>query len=124
MSNYSFVCDFNLDDCLKTLGLDEMGRVQQAVDTAFLKGVQPFTPWDEGALYDSAIRESVVGSGEIVFDVDDKARRLYYHPEYNFQEKGDSETGGEGRGGYWAARYMQNGGREQIEREAREAVTK
>ena len=46
----------------------------------------------------------MVGSGEIVFDVDDKARRLYYHPEYNFQEKGDSETGGEGRGGYWAAR--------------------
>lgn len=124
MKKYDFVCDFNLNDCLKTLGLDEGGRVQQAVDNTFIQGVKPFTPFDTGALYDSAVINTVVGSGEIIFDADNKARRLYYHPEYNFQEKGDSETGGIGRGGYWAERYFQNGGREQIERVARSEVKK
>lgn len=124
MKKYNSVCNFNLDDCLKTLGLDEKGRVQQAVDKTFIRGVKPFTPWDEGNLYGSAIRDTVVGSGEIVFDADNKARRLYYHPEYNFQEKGESETGGIGRGGYWADRYIQNGGLEELEQAARNEVKK
>ena len=124
MSGFNYVCDFNLNDCLKTLGLDEGGSVQRAVDETFRQGVKPFTPFDEGALYGSAIANTVVGSGEIIFDVDNKARRLYYHPEYNFQEKGESETGGIGRGGYWAERYFQNGGREEIERVARNEVKK
>lgn len=124
MKRYDFSCDFSAVDCLKTLGLDEGGRVQQAVDSAFIRGVKPFTPFDTGALYDSATRNTAVGSGEIVFDESNKARRLYYHPEYNFNEKGESENGGEGRGGYWAERYIQNGGKEQIEQEARKAVKK
>ena len=124
MSGFNYVCDFDLNDCLKTLGIDEGGRVQRAVDDTFIQGVKPFTPFDTGALYDSAIANTVVGRGEIIFDVDNKARRLYYHPEYNFQEKGDSEAGGIGRGGYWAERYFQNGGREQIERVARNEVKK
>lgn len=121
---YDYVCNFNLDDCLKTLGLDEKGRVQKRVDATFLRGVKPFTPFDEGALYDSAVQKSVIGSGEIIFDVDNKARRLYYHPEYSFQEKGESEAGCLGRGGYWAERYIQNGGLEEIEKEARAEVKK
>lgn len=121
---YDYQCNFNLDDCLKTLGLDEKGRVQKRVDATFLRGVKPFTPFDEGALYDSAVQKSVIGSGEIIFDVDNKARRLYYHPEYSFQEKGESEAGGLGRGGYWAERYIQNGGLEEIEKEARAEVKK
>ena len=124
MKKYNSVCNFNLDDCLRTLGLDEKGRVQQAVDNTFIAGVKPFTPFDKGALYGSAIKNTVVGSGEIVFDADNKARRLYYHPEYNFQEKGESETGGIGRGGYWADRYMQNGGLEELERAARNEAKK
>lgn len=124
MSGHNYVCNFNLDDCIKKLGLDEKGRVQRRVDEVFLKGVKSFTPFDKGDLYDSAIRNTVVGSGEIIFDVDNKARRLYYHPEYNFQEKGESENMGEGRGAYWAARYIQNGGRDEIEREARDEVKK
>lgn len=124
MKKHDFICDFDLDDCMKTLGIDEGGRVQQVVDDTFVSGVKPFTPFDKGALYGSAIRNTVVGSGEIVFDADNKARRLYYHPEYNFQEKGESETGGKGRGGYWAERYFQNGGREQIEQAARGAMKK
>lgn len=122
MRDYDYKCTFNLKDCLKTLGINEGGKVQQAIDDTFLKGVEPFTPKDEGWLYDSAIHKTVVGSGEIVFDVDNKARRLYYHPEYEFNEKGGSEEGGVGRGGYWAQRYIQNGGRDEIERAARKKV--
>ena len=122
MSRYDYVCTFNLDDCIKKLGLEEKGRVQQVVDETFLSGVENFVPQDTGALIESSIRKSIVGSGEIVWDVDNKARRLYYHPEYNFAEKGDSENGGTGRGAYWADRYMQNGGREKIEQAARKAV--
>lgn len=122
MSNYN--CTFNLDDCIKTLGLEERGRVQRVVDETFLRGVENFVPQDTGALIDSAGKKTVVGSGEIVWDVDNKARRLYYHPEYNFAEKGDSESGGMGRGAYWADRYMQNGGREKIEDEVRRMVKK
>ena len=124
MSGFNYVCDFDLNDCLKTLGIDEGGRVQRAVDDTFVQGAKPFTPFDKGALYDSAIDNTIVGSGEIIFDENNKARRLYYHPEYNFWEKGDSEAGGIGRGGYWAERYFQNGGREQIERVARNEVKK
>lgn len=124
MGKLDYSCSFNLDDCIKTLGLEEKGRVQKRVDKVFLRGVKPFTPLDEGALYDSAVQKSVIGSGEIIFDADDKARRLYYHPEYNFQEKGESESGGIGRGGYWAERYIQNGGLEEIEKEAREEAGK
>lgn len=124
MRGFDYVCDFSASDCLEKLGLNEGGRVQRAADDTFIQGVKPFTPFDTGALYDSAITNTVIGSGEIIFDVDNKARRLYYHPEYNFQEKGDSEAGGIGRGGYWAERYFQNGGREQIERVARNEVKK
>lgn len=115
---------FNLKDCMQALGLEEKGRVQQAVDSAFLRGVKPFTPFAEGRLYDSATQKSEVGSGEIIFDADDKARRLYYHPEYNFQQKGESESGGLGRGGYWAERYIQNGGLEELQNEAKGAMKK
>ena len=44
---------------------------------------------------------------DIVWDTP-YARHLYYHPEYNYQ-------GAPMRGGYWADRYMQNGGQKQIE---------
>ncbi len=120
MSNYSFVCDFNLDDCLKTLGLDEMGRVQQVVTDEFKKNVEPFVPFDEAGIYENPgrlIESGHIENGtDVVWDTP-YARRLYYHPEYDFQ-------GAPARGAYWADRYMQNGGREQIEREAREAVKK
>lgn len=119
---FDYKCNFDLEDCIRNLGLDEKGRVQQVIDHTFLMGVKPFTPFATGALYDSAVEKTVIGTGEIVFDADNKARRLYYHPEYNFSQKGDSEKGGMGRGGYWAERYIQNGGRDAIQQVAREAV--
>jgi hypothetical protein len=99
---------------IEKLGLEEGGRVQQMVDSEFLKNVEPFVPFDEAGLYEnpgtlvnSGILDTVVGSGEIVWDTP-YARYLYYHDDFQFQ-------GAPLRGAYWADRYLQNGGLKQIE---------
>ena len=120
MSNHNYVCNFNLDDCIRTLGLDVKGRVQQFVTNEFKKNVEPYVPFDEAEKYEEPGR--LIESGHIENDTDvvwntPYARRLYYHPEYNFQ-------GAPLRGGYWADRYMQNGGLKELEQGAREVVKK
>lgn len=124
---YDYVCNFNLDDCLKTLGLDEKGRVQQFVTEEFMKNAQEFVPFDIAGKYENPGR--LIDSCHIENDTDivwetPYARRLYYHPEYKFQGKGESETNGTGRGAYWADRYLQNGGLEELEQGVRRIVKK
>lgn len=120
---YDFKCDFNLDDCIKALGLEEKGRVQQAVNEAFLTGVDPYVPFETGLLKDSARLHSDLRFGKIIWNAENKARRLYYgEEEWNWSNGGVQEGGL--RGPYWAERYMQNGGREEIEKAARKAVNK
>lgn len=120
---YDFKCDFNLDDCIKALGLEEKGRVQQKVNEEFLKGVEPYVPLDQGTLRDSAKLHTDMRSGEIIWDADNKARRLYYgEKDWNWSNGGVQEGGL--RGPYWAERYMQNGGKEKVEKAARKAVNK
>lgn len=120
---FDYQCSFNLGDCIRKLGLEERGRVQCAIDTEFLRGVEPYVPLDEGFLIDSGITHTIIGTGEIVWDVENKARRLYYGEEdWNWSNGGVQEGGL--RGPYWADRYIQNGGREAIEKVAREAVKK
>lgn len=120
---FDYQCMFNLDKCIKSLGLEEHGRVQCAIDETFLMGVEPFTPFLDGTLIDSARLHTDIGSGEIIWDAENKARRLYYGEEdWNWSNGGVQEGGL--RGPYWAERYIQNGGREQVEKAAREAVKK
>lgn len=115
--------DFNMDKCMRNLGLDGQGRVQQVIDNTFLMGVEPYVPMDTGQLIDSARLHTVIGSGEIVWNSGNKARRLYYgENSWNWSNGGVQEGGL--RGPYWAHRYIQNGGREQVEKAAREAVRK
>lgn len=120
MSKHDYTCDFNLDDCIKKLGLDEKGRVQQYITEEFKKNVQPFVPFDEAEKYENPGRlvESchTENESDVVWDTP-YARRLYYHPEYNYQ-------GAPTRGGYWADRYMQNGGQKELEQGARRIVRK
>lgn len=118
MKRHDSICTFNLDDCIKTLGLEERGRVQQVVTNEFKKNVEPYVPFDIAGKYENPGR--LMDSGHIENETDvvwntPYARRMYYHPEYEFQ-------GAPMRGGYWADRYMQNGGREEIEQAARKAV--
>lgn len=140
-SRLNYQCTFNLDKCIKALGLEEKGRIQQFVTAEFMKNVQPFVPFDLAGKYDNPGGLSASAHIETSEDGEDEekkkhlldkayiengtdivwpgpyARRLYYHPEYDFQ-------GAPMRGGYWADRYMQNGGREEIEQGVRAEIRK
>ena len=120
MSKLDYQCSFNLEDCIKKLGLEERGKVQQFVTNEFMKNVQPFVPFDLAGKYDNPgrlIDSCHIEDGTDVVWSTPYARRLYYHPEYNFQ-------GAPMRGAYWADRYMQNGGREEIEKGIRAEIRK
>lgn len=120
MSGYDYICTFNLDDCIKALGLNEKGRVQQFVTNEFMKNVEPFVPFDVAEKYENpkALIDSChIENGTDVVWKTPYARNLYYHPEYEFQ-------GAPERGGYWADRYMQNGGQQEIEDGVRRIVKK
>lgn len=118
MSGSNYNCTFNLDDCIKTLGLEERGRVQQFVTQEFMKNVQPFVPLDLAGKYENPGRlvdsMHVENGTDVVWNTP-YARKLYYHPEYNYQ-------GAPMRGGYWADRYMQDGGQKEIEDGVRRIV--
>ena len=120
MSKLNYQCSFNLDDCIKKLGLEERGKIQQFVTNEFMKNVQPFVPFDLAGKYETPgrlIDSCDIEDGTDVVWSTPYARHLYYHPEYNFQ-------GAPMRGAYWADRYMQNGGREEIEKGVRAEIRK
>lgn len=121
--SYDYVCSFNLDDCLKRLGLEEHGRVQQAVDNKVLMLCDPYLPFDNGFLRESGQLLTVAGSGEVVWAVENKARRLYYGETFWNWSHGGVQEGGL-RGPYWEERAMQAGGIEAVEETARRAVKK
>lgn len=105
---------FNLDDCIKALGLDEKGRVQNFVTNEVLRLSEPYVPFDIAELYANPGRLKNSGhiEGTDVVWKTPYARYLYYHPEFNFQ-------GSPMRGGNWVDRMLQNGGLERIENGAR-----
>ena len=120
MSKANYNCTFSLDDCIKKLGLEEKGRVQQFVTQEFMKNVQSFVPFDVAGKYEHPgrlIDSCHIENGTDVVWNTPYARNLYYHPEYNFQ-------GAPLRGGYCADRYMQNGGQQEIEDGVRRIVRK
>lgn len=66
------------------------------------------------------MQDSVYTEGtDLVYDTP-YARRLYYHPEYNFQgapkEGEEHKDGDPQRGAFWVERYLQNGGMDAINR--------
>lgn len=123
MIGFDYQCAFDIGACMDRLGINEYGRVQKAIDSSFLMGVEPFVPMDMGLLIDSGWTHTDIGSGEIVWDAENKARRLYYGEKKWKWSNGGVQEGGL-RGPYWAERYIQDGGAEQIETVAREAVRK
>ena len=119
-SRLNYQCTFNLDKCIKALGLEEKGKIQQFVTNEFMKNVQSFVPFDVAGKFENPgrlIDSCHIENGTDVVWNTPYARRLYYHPEYDFQ-------GAPMRGGYWADRYMQNGGREEIEKGVRAEIRK
>lgn len=95
MSAFTFV--FETLDCdtakiIKTRGMEDGGRVQQFIDSECLKLCQPMVPKDTGALIQSGIIHTKIGSGEVRYSTP-YARRWYYMPA-SFQEAPE-------RGNYW-----------------------
>lgn len=116
---YDYEVKFNLDDCIKKLGLNEQGRVQQFVTNEVKRLSEPYVPFDLGGIteYPGQLLNSVEIQGTDVVWSTPYARRLYYHPEYNFQ-------GAPMRGGNWVERMLQNGGLIEIEKGAREVASR
>lgn len=77
---------------MKKFGLEEGGRVQKFIDTECLRLTNEKMPKDSNALIRSGTDNTVIGSGEIRYRTP-YARRLYYHPEYNFSTEKNPEAG-------------------------------
>lgn len=120
---YNYEVKFNLDKCIKTLGLEEKGRVQQFVTNEVKRLSDSYVPFDIVGKYDNpgALRDSArIDNGtDIVWGGVQGvpyARRLYYHDEYRYQ-------GAPIRGAYWVDRMLANGGMQKIEEGARRVVS-
>lgn len=114
----NYDCSFNLNECIKTLGLEERGKVQTAVTQSFMDLADDYVPFDLAGKYENPgrLRDSVhVEDGTDVVYSTPYARNLYYHDEYRFQ-------GAPMRGAYWADRMLQNGGLKEIEEIARKVA--
>ena len=141
---YNYQTSFNLQDCIRTLGLEERGRVQQVVTNEVLRLSEPYAPLDQGDLIASGHIEN---GTDVVWDMP-YARYMwngivYEDPDLHCagfktdngwrSRKGVQKVptdrsmeyrNGNLRGPRWVERMMQNGGREAIEKAAREAVRK
>lgn len=116
---YDYEVKFNLDACIKKLGLNEQGRVQSFVTNEILKLSDPYVPLDEAELYENPgrLRNSGRVEGTDVVWSTPYARRLYYSKGYQFQ-------GAPMRGEDWVDRMLQNGGITKIENGARRIASK
>ena len=68
--------DYSPEGMLREFGLDDHGRVQQAIDRATIEYMEPYWAWDTGRLATSAWA-SDIGSGIIVYDTS-YASEMYY----------------------------------------------
>lgn len=90
---------------LKERGLSKGGVAQKFVDSEVLRRCDPLVPKDTGALINSGILETTIGSGEVKYSTP-YARRWYYIPA--------KFAGAPERGNHWFHRMIKNGGREAI----------
>lgn len=93
----TFVC--NPKTAIVNRGLGDGGRVQKFIDNECLRLCDGKTPKDTGALIQSGIANTTIGSGQVKWSTS-YARRMYYHPEYNFSQAPE-------RGAYWFERMKQ-----------------
>ncbi|MCR4670586.1 MAG: hypothetical protein K5643_05275 [Saccharofermentans sp.] len=102
-SNYRFN-----DDGLKKLSeaqVKALKKTGQAVLTDLVQKQK--MPFDTGEMQNNRtfVDDSNVSSGEIIIKtIAPQARRLYYHPEYNFQQGKNANAGGR-----WFDDYLPNG---------------
>lgn len=137
--------DFDAKRCIKNLGLDESGRVQQVVTNEVINLSEPYVPFDEGNLAASVRIENgtdvvwrmpyshymwggIVYEDPILhcagFQVEDGgwrsrkgAQKVPANRKLEYQK-------GSLKGPMWVPRMLQNGGARRIEDKARKAVGK
>ena len=63
--------------------IDADGRIQAAIDNAVMSWCLKYAPWRTGTLAMSPFSASTPGM--VTYETP-YARRLYYHPEYNFRK--------------------------------------
>ena len=90
--------NYNQDQILRNRGLEDGGQVQKFIDSECLRLTAPKIPKDTGALIESGTINTVIGSGEVIYNTP-YARRWYYMPA---QFQGAPE-----RGNYFFERMKQ-----------------
>ena len=86
-------------------GLEKGGPVQKFIDAEVLRLCEPYVPMDTKALIDSGTNNTVIGSGEVIYNTP-YAKRVYYVPaKFNGAPK---------RGNYWFERMKKEGGLDKI----------
>lgn len=144
---------FNAQECLRELGLEEGGKVQQVIDQTVLDVCEPYIPMDiaggaDGTgLIRSGIMNTVIGSGEVVWKtpyahyvhegivyVDPETHAAGFLTEDGWKSRKNVSKipsdrklqyqGAPMRGSHWVDRSMQEGGIEVVEDAARKAVKK
>ena len=101
--------DVTTTQFLKKRNLELGGRVQQYIDSACLRLMEPYIPFRTGALTRSGQTLTQIGSGVIRYrpvSTGSKtnksyAARLYYHPEFNFNRAFHAQAGA-----YWFDRMV------------------
>lgn len=141
---FDYQANFRLKDCIAAMGLEERGRVQQHVAEQVLILSDEYIPFDEGLLKDSGHIEN---GTEVVWNTPYARYQwnglIYEDPQLHCagfktdagwrSRKGAQKIptnrkmtyqGGTLRGSKWVERMLNNGGREAIERSAREMTKK
>lgn len=140
MSKLDYQCSFNLEDCIKKLGIEERGKVQQFVTNQVLDLSEPYVPFKTGDLLASGHIEDgtdVVWNmpyahymwGGIVyedpllhcagFQVADGGWRSRKKVEKVPTKRKLQYYRGDDRGARWVPRMLQDGGLKKIEQGAR-----
>ena len=141
-----YTCDFNMQKCIKTLGVEEKGKVQNYVTNEVLRLSSPYIPLDEGTLLASGHIENgtdvVWGGGSIPYAAYQWGGIVYEDPMLHcagFQvadggwrsrkgvqkvptERSLTYQNGDLRGPRWVLRMLQNGGLQKIQDGARRIV--
>lgn len=138
---FDYVCNFNLDKCIRTMGLEERGRVQKVVTDEVLRLSDDYVPFAKGTLRASGHIEN---DTEIVWNtpyahymwngivyVDPDLHCAGFKTENGWRSRKDITKvpsdpvrklqyhNGSNRSDHWVERMMQDGGRELIEQAAR-----
>lgn len=105
--------DADSERIISKRGLESRGKVQQIVDSETLRLMDPYVPFDTGALIDNGIINSGIGSGKIVYK-GPYARKQYYIPM--------NHGNGNKRCAYWFETMKNSGGKEKILEAAKKAA--